>query len=629
MKEFNLLIGGPQGGGVESGARVLLRALLKAGYEVYGTREYFSNIKGRHSYFTIRVSEEKVNSARYPVDLVTCFDAETLFTHMFDVSSKGGVIVDTDVLDTELERLASMERKIKARVRKWLKDEGFGTTGNDVVNMLKDNRIMVYSVSYSYLLRRVGEVIKARSSVLARYLNTAAITILSYLIGLDVEFVKYGVRQAYSGKEDAIRDNETVIDMTSEEVKKLFKPMTNIGKVERKERRFLVSGNDVVAMGKLVGGLRFQTYYPITPAADESLYIEQHELLPLTHVGHSGVVVVQTEDEIAAVNMAIGAALTGVRAATSTSGPGFSLMAEGLGWAGMNEVPVVITYYQRGGPSTGLPTRHSQSDLRFSLYASHGEFPRIVIASGDLEEAFYDAIKAFNYAERYQLPVIHLLDKALANSLATIPIPKGIRIERDKLVKDVSSSYERFAFTDDGISPRAFLGSGNVIWYTGDEHDEIGRIAEDPENRMKMYEKRMKKLSIASKEIPQEDKFILYGQGSDTLVISWGSPKGAILDALKGLEEGEMAVDFLYLHMFLPFPDDEVKDLLSKYDKLIGIEGNYEAQAMSFIRERTGMEVPNLILKYTGRPIFENEVVFGIKKVVKESERRVVLSYGV
>jgi 2-oxoglutarate ferredoxin oxidoreductase subunit alpha len=629
LRELNLLIGGPQGGGVESGARVLLRALLKAGYEVYGTREYFSNIKGKHSYFIIRVSEEKVGSARYPVDLVTCFDAETLFTHMFDVSSKGGVIVDSDILDTGLERIASMERKIKARLIRKLKDEGFGTTGNDVVDMLKGKGVKVYSVSYSYLLKQVGEVIKARSSVLARYLNTTAIAVLSYLIGLDLEFVKYGVRQAYSGKEEAVRNNEVVIDMVSREVGKLFKPMTNIGRIKREERRFLVSGNDAAAMGKLVGGLRFQTYYPITPAADESLYIEQHELLPLTHGGNAGVVVVQTEDEIAAVNMAIGAALTGVRAATSTSGPGFSLMAEGLGWAGINEVPVVITYYQRGGPSTGLPTRHSQSDLRFALYASHGEFPRIVIASGDLEEAFYDAIKAFNYAERYQLPVIHLLDKALANSLATIPIPKGIRIDRGKLVKEASPSYERFAFTDDGISPRASLGSGNVMWYTGDEHDEIGRIAEDSENRMKMYEKRMKKLSIASKEIPQEDKYLLYGQGSDTLVISWGSPKGAILDALKGLKDEGVAVDFLYLHMFLPFPDDEVKDLLSNYDRLIGIEGNYEAQAMGFIRERTGIEVPNLILKYTGRPIFENEVVFGIKKVVKEGARRVVLSYGV
>lgn len=608
---------------------MLLRALLKAGYEVYGTREYFSNIKGKHSYFIIRVSEEKVGSARYPVDLVTCFDAETLFTHMFDVSSKGGVIVDSDILDTGLERIASMERKIKARLIRKLKDEGFGTTGNDVVDMLKGKGVKVYSVSYSYLLKQVGEVIKARSSVLARYLNTTAIAVLSYLIGLDLEFVKYGVRQAYSGKEEAVRNNEVVIDMVSREVGKLFKPMTNIGRIKREERRFLVSGNDAAAMGKLVGGLRFQTYYPITPAADESLYIEQHELLPLTHGGNAGVVVVQTEDEIAAVNMAIGAALTGVRAATSTSGPGFSLMAEGLGWAGINEVPVVITYYQRGGPSTGLPTRHSQSDLRFALYASHGEFPRIVIASGDLEEAFYDAIKAFNYAERYQLPVIHLLDKALANSLATIPIPKGIRIDRGKLVKEASPSYERFAFTDDGISPRASLGSGNVMWYTGDEHDEIGRIAEDSENRMKMYEKRMKKLSIASKEIPQEDKYLLYGQGSDTLVISWGSPKGAILDALKGLKDEGVAVDFLYLHMFLPFPDDEVKDLLSNYDRLIGIEGNYEAQAMGFIRERTGIEVPNLILKYTGRPIFENEVVFGIKKVVKEGARRVVLSYGV
>lgn len=188
---------------------------------------------------------------------------------------------------------------------------------------------------------------------------------------------------------------------------------------ETSERRLLVNGNQAVALGKLAAGMTFQTYYPISPATDESVYLEAHETFPATNGEEGSVIIVQTEDELAAVTMASGAALTGARSATATSGPGFSLMAEGLGWAGINEVPLVVTLYQRGGPATGMPTRSEQGDWQFAIHAGHGEFPRIVMASGDNTEAFYDAAQAFNYAERYQMLVIHLLDKALASTMQT------------------------------------------------------------------------------------------------------------------------------------------------------------------------------------------------------------------
>lgn len=203
-------------------------------------------------------------------------------------------------------------------------------------------------------------------------------------------------------------------------------------------------------------------------------------------------VVVQSEDELAAINMAIGASLTGVRAATATSGPGFSLMAEGIGWAGMNEAAVVITYYIRGGPSTGQPTRSSQADLLFALNVGHGEFPRIVIASGDHVEAFRDAVWAFNLAERYQTPVIHLVDKGLANAYSIFDEDEldlnSLKIERGKLVCCPAEGYKRFEITKDGISPRVPLGEA-LMMYSGDEHDEEGHIREESENRIRMYEK--------------------------------------------------------------------------------------------------------------------------------------------
>jgi len=230
-----------------------------------------------------------------------------------------------------------------------------------------------------------------------------------------------------------------------------------------KEPRIFLTGNQAVAMGKVLGGCRVQTYYPITPAADESEYLEAHEILK-TRKGQEAVIVIQTEDEIAAINSASGACLTGARAATSTSGPGFSLMAEGIGWAGMNEVPVVVTYYQRGGPSTGQPTRHSQQDLRFAMHAAHGEFARIILASGDIKECFYDASEVFNLAEKYQVPVIHLLDKAMANCSQTYPTFDygSVKVDRGQVVGEKElegKEYKRFRFTETGISPRAFFGN--------------------------------------------------------------------------------------------------------------------------------------------------------------------------
>ena len=195
--------------------------------------------------------------------------------------------------------------------------------------------------------------------------------------------------------------------------------------------------------------------------------------------------------------MAVGASLTGTRSATSTSGPGFSLMAETLGWAAINEVPVVISLFQRSGPSTGLPTRQGQDDLLFAINAGHGEFPRIVYASGDVEDSFYDTGKCFNFADVFQLPVIHILDKFIASSVVTCNRfePDLVSIDRGKLLEKIDGDYKRFAHSPDGISPRSKLGLENgVFWNTGDESDEHGHISEDPVNRIQMMDKRQKKV---------------------------------------------------------------------------------------------------------------------------------------
>lgn len=360
----------------------------------------------------------------------------------------------------------------------------------------------------------------------------------------------------------------------------------------------MTNGTIAVGLGKLVGGCRFQTYYPITPASDESEFLEAHP--------EFGMAVVQTEDEIAAVTMATGAALTGVRASTSTSGPGFCLMAEGLGWAGMNEVPVILFNYQRGGPATGLPTRHEQGDLRSVLGAGHGDFPRIALAPGDIEEYFYDSAEAFNLAERYQTPVIVLCDKALANSTQTVPAFDASAVTMDHgylvpegLTVDNGDNYRRFRFTEDGISPRAVLGQqGTLCWNTGDEHDEFGHISEDPNNRVRMMDKRMGKLETAAREIPLEKKVSIFGdENADLTLVSWGSNKGAILDAMEVLRAQGIRINFLQIRLLSPFPADFVADFLKRAKRTVDVEMNYTAQLAELIRAPTGIALDHFILK--------------------------------
>ena len=420
-------------------------------------------------------------------------------------------------------------------------------------------------------------------------------------------------------------------DYALENFKDSFK--NHLERVDTPEERIFLTGNQAVAMGKVLGGCRVQTYYPITPAADESEYLEAHEILK-TSGDDEAIIVIQTEDEIAAINSASGAAMAGARAATSTSGPGFSLMVEGLSWAGNCEVPVVVTYYQRGAPATGLPTRHGQSDMRFVMHAGHGEFPRIILASGDIKECFYDAAKVFNLAEKYQMPVVHLLDKAMANCSQTFPVFEYAKFKIDRGIllteKDLEGKeYRRFQFTETGVSPRVPLGTKNgVHWQTGDEHNEEGHISEEPFNRRLMVEKRMKKLDLVEKEVPLEDKLAFFGdKQSEILVLSWGSPKGAIIEALNMLQEEGLRMGFIQVRMISPFPAVELKKAIEGKKRIIDVEDNYDGQLGQVVKEKTGI-APNFhILKYTGRPMTTTEVYDALKLILtnKAAERQVLM----
>lgn len=636
------MIGGAQGSGVDSSANVFSRACVLAGLWVYGTREYYSNIKGLHSYFEVRVSDRQIRSKIDDLDLLATFDAETLIRHAEAVRPGGGIIYDPSLVRTEIQKVDTIEHNIRQKIAGRLASQGLPPNVSGILEEARKREIQVFPVPYDQVINQTGQKIGEKQlSKLQRIVNVLAVSASAAILGLGVKYVEQAVEAIFGAKKKIIEMNLVGANLVYDAVGSLDHHPFSAGLAPMgKERpRMFIAGNQAVALGKMVGGCRMQTYYPITPASDESEFLESHENFNLAVDGRGSVVVVQTEDEIAAITMATGAALTGARASTSTSGPGFSLMVEGMGWAGINEVPVVITLYSRGGPSTGLPTRNEQGDLQFALHASHGEFPRIVLSSGDMEECFYDAIRVFNYAERYQCPTIHMVDKALANSNMTIlPLSSGVvPIERGKIILDgppppSGEPYERFKFTDDGVSPRAVLGlKGYRFWNTGDEHSEIGHISEDPENRDRMMTKRMTKLETAEREIPDKEKVNYFPSSkgaADATIVSWGSSKGAILEAMDLLRNDGIDVEFLQIRLMSPFPTELVKNILAKSKLVIDVEQNYSGQLAALVAEKTLIGIKNKILKFNGRPISRDEMYDSIRRVVKtprENERMVLV----
>ncbi len=291
----------------------------------------------------------------------------------------------------------------------------------------------------------------------------------------------------------------------------------------------------------------------------------------------------------------------------------------------------MITNYQRSGPSTGLPTRHGQDDLLFSVFAGHGDFPKIVYASGDVEESFYDTGNVFNYADVFQVPVIHLMDKFIASSVVTCKRfdPSKITINRGKLLDKVEDGYERFAFTEDGISPRSRLGIDNgIFWDTGDESDEKGHITEDPILRVKMMDKRMSRLDLILKEIPEAEKAVSFGV-EDYTVITWGSSKGPIIDAIEMLKKEGISIGLVQIKLLHPFPGEYIASLLKDAKTIIDVEANHSAQLGKLFKQNVQRDIDYSILKYTGRAMTSTEIYDSLKKIVEnKAEKREVLMHG-
>jgi 2-oxoglutarate/2-oxoacid ferredoxin oxidoreductase subunit alpha len=627
--DLTWLIGGPQGGGINVAAETFARAANRAGRRVFANIEYHSNIMGEHSYYRVRLSGTQRHSVLDEVNVLVALDEETLvgrkhhvhFTahpgHISEVV-KGGVVV------------YDASSKFKPE-----------DAGRDDITYLGLPLLEILREALTEFGRE-GDVTRLRVMT-----NTVAVGGSVFAIGGNIEIVKQVLKDDFHGARAEVGEmNARAAELGYERAKQMMggqsafnlKDIKDPNADSRTQAPMMLKGYMSCGMGKLKAGLHIQTYYPISPATDESVYLEGLQRA-------QNLLVVQCEDEIASIQMAVGAAHAGVRASTSTSGPGFALMVEGIGYASLTEAPgPVVFLWQRGGPSTGLPTRQDQGDLRFALHAGQGDFPHIVVAPGDNQQIFEDSFESFNWADRYQMPVVVLVDKYLQSQYQSVDVlsEEGFAIDRGPTWQPGSNGsnghsndghddgYLRYAFTESGVSPRAVPGQpGGIFWATTDEHDPRGHIDEDATNRIKMMEKRMGKLDLALREIPRERKLSVYGPAdAEITLVGWGSVTGSVLDAMDVLAGEGVKINFVQIRLMKPFPVQEVTETLSGSKRLILVENNYTGQLGGLVREMTGIHLPQQIVKYDGRPFSEEELVEALRKAIADqTEDRVFVSH--
>ena len=616
VNKLSWMVGGPQGSGINRSAEVFAKACLREGLRVFSNIEYHSNIMGRHSFYRVRVNDKPIRSHVDHVDLLLALDEETLFGdaetgpyethrgHVHEIAPGGGIILDS-ALQISVDRMGRDDIRLFPIPFADLLKEGVGRAGVE------------YNAKRHDIMRNMVSV-------------ASSFALLTLDTGVIIDLLR-----EYFGESRAqlVEINEAVVAATVDFMKAEFGNTFDISltSIDRDSNPIFIRGAEAVGLGKVYAGCSFQSYYPIAPSTGESEFLESVQ-------GRFPITVIQAEDEVACINMAVGAAHAGARSATSTAGPGFSLMSEGIGLAAMTEAPgPVVCLYQRGGPSTGLPTRHSQADLKFALQPGHGDFPHIVIAPGDIQECFEYTFKAFNYGDRYQMPVVVLLDTVLANSHWTVDELRadGLEVDVGELfspngAEPESAAYKRHVVTESGVSPRSVPGDpGGIFVTTSDEHTEYGKISERIENRVEQMDKRMRKLDLMASETPEKDKWTLFGpETADATIVSWGSTKGAILDSMRVLDEDHgVIVNFLQIRLMKPFPVQGVAGVLESANKLILIEDNFSGQLGDLIREKTGIKIDLKILKYDGRPISQNEVEEAVKATIKQDSGRLVVSH--
>jgi len=569
INQLSWKVGGQQGEGIESTGEIFSIALNRLGYYLYGYRHFSSRIKGGHTNNKIRVSTTQVRAISDDLDILVAFDQETIDFNFHELRDGGVVLADAKFKPTIPE----------------------------------NTKVHLYSVPFTEIATELGTslmknmvAIGATSSLLDLDLNV-------YLNVVDEIFGRKGQQVVEKNMEAIKAGAEFLTNLLSEDV------IMKLDKADGKQRMFMI-GNDAIALGALAGGARFMPAYPITPASEIMEYL-------ISKLPEFGGTVIQTEDEIAACTMAIGSNYAGVRAFTASAGPGLSLMMESIGLSGITETPLVIIDTQRGGPSTGLPTKQEQSDLLAMIYGTHGEIPKIVMAPSTVQEAFYDIIEAFNLAEEYQCPVIFLTDLQLSLGKQTvepldyskIEIRRGNLLLDDELPELENKEYfKRYEITESGISPRVVPGVKNGIHHvTGVEHNEQGKPSEAASNRKDQMEKRLKKTKNIRFNTPVHKN--AKHEEADLLVVGFNSTRGAIEEAMTRLENDGIKVNHAQVRLIHPFPTEEILPLIQSAKKVLVVENNATGQLANIMKMNVGHadKITNF-LKYDGNPFLPHEV---------------------
>lgn len=567
MKDILVRIGGEGGEGVISCGELLTTALARSNYEVYTFRTYPAEIKGGPAMFQVRSSDENVLSQGKLADILVTFNEEAFQLHGNTIHPEGLLVYDP------------------AHYTPKGSFESYGVPLEEItLNVVKS---------------KLGK-------------NVVALGVIARILGMSLELLEQLVRDRFGKK------GELVVQKNHEALRAGFnyvdqhpfkKQLPSFASRDSNYKRIVMSGNEALSLGAISAGCRYYGGYPITPASDILEFMERD--LP-----KFGGAVVQTEDEIAAIASVVGASFAGKKAMTATAGPGLSLMVEILGLAAMSEIPCVVVDAQRGGPSTGLPTKMEQSDLNLAVYGAHGDAERVVIAPGDVEECLYYIIHAFNIAEKYQTPVIYLTDQSLAHRTQTFAWPdfKKVPVVNRLAPTDAElKPYQRFKLTENGISPMAIPGTeGGMYAATGLEHSEGGAPNFTPKNHVVMATKRAKKIQEVAKEKGFTTRF--GDKKAKVGIIGWGSTQGAIREGLEMARQAGISAAQLQVKMVYPLPEADIREFLSTVDQVIIAELNFIGQFNYLFRSKFLINTVSFA-KAEGLPFYAEEIFAKIKEV--------------
>jgi 2-oxoglutarate ferredoxin oxidoreductase subunit alpha len=553
-KFVNILIGGEAGQGLQTAGFIFAKSLVRSGFSIHVTQTYASRVRGGHNTFSIRVGRKKVLAAQEAIDILIALNEETVDIHRKELTSDGCVIGNTEW---------------KKGIKNWI----------------------------GVPLKQLGNEI---------YWNTACLGVAAGLMGLDQQVLTKTLEDTF-GKEKS-EENRKVLDASYRWLNEQSYTWGKLPVVTNPPSRLMMNGNEAIALGAISAGLKFCPFYPMSPSTSIAQTL-------IDYAKDMDLVIEQAEDEIAAINMAIGASYAGAPSMVPTSGGGFALMVEAVSLAAITETPLVIVLAQRPGPATGLATRTEQGELGFVLNAGHGEFPRAIFAPGTIEECFYLTRKALELAEKYQGPMFVLTDHFLADSyrdMEPIDFFKLPAVRPGYAPSSVKAPYLRYRITKNGISPRLLPGlSKHLVIADSHEHTEDGHMTENLPLRPKMVDKRLRKGDgIRSETIPPDFKG---DNKADLLLVSWGSTKGAVEEAAVQLRAGKKKVGTLHFPQVWPMVPDQFTKHLKQSKKVICVESNATGQFAQLVRRETGFVIKKRILRYDGLPITPEYILRHLK----------------